>query len=138
MRKVVLTIAAMALAACAQPVQKEPPEAAAALPPPAEIVVQVSKIGPESHELIHALAARCWLDGIVRGAQLIIKPDGNLVIVGDTSDLLVAEYAGLKGSGTGWRLTGDVMEDRERALQLVRSVDRADSTGETACPIAAG
>ena len=138
MRKAVFPVFALALAACAQPTKKEAPQVEAPPPPPAEIVVQVSKVGQEARDLMHELAARCWLDGIVQGAQLIIKPDGNLVIVGDTRDLLSAEYVGLKGTGTGWRLTGAVLEDPDRTRAVVRSVDQADGTGETACPPATG
>ena len=138
MRNLILAGSALALAACAQPAQKEAPKAAAAPQPPGEIVLQVSKIEAESRALMHELAARCWLDGIVQGAQLIIKPDGNFVIVGDTQDLVTAEYAGLKGAGSGWRISGTVLEDRERTRQLVQSVDRADSLGEIACPPVTG
>ena len=138
MRKLILVLAALTLAACAQPAQKEAPKAETAPTQPAEVVVLVSKSGQEARDLIHELAARCWLDGIVRGAQLIVKPDGNLVIVGDTKDLLVAEYIGPKGSRTRWRLTGTVIEEPERTRQLVQSIDKADNTGETACPRATG
>lgn len=134
MRKAILVLSALALAACAQPAKKEAPVAETPPPPPAEIVVKVSKIGQEARDLMQELAVRCWLDGIVQGAQLIVKPDGNLVIVGDTRDLLAAEYLGLRGTGTGWRLTGAVLEDPDRLRELVRSVDKADRTGETACP----
>lgn len=138
MRKPTLVLAALTLSACALPAQKEVPKAETAPAQPAEIVVLVSKSGQEARDLMHELAARCWLDGIVQGAQLIVKPDGNLVIVGDTKDLLAAEYVGPKGSRTRWRLTGAVIEEPERTRQLVRSIDMADNTGETACPRATG
>ena len=134
-----LLIAAALLAGCAEapPVPSKAPEPAARAEP-AGIVVQVSQTGQPARDLMHRLAAECWLDGVVRGAQLIVKPDGNLVIVGETQDLVAANYVGLKGTSSRWRLTGTAVSDPALSRRLVQTVDRANRTGETACPIATG
>ena len=135
MMRMVAILGALLLAAC-QPV----PLPTASTPNPGapkgpEIVVLVAKTGQPARDLMHHIAARCWLDGIVRGAQLIVKPGGNLIIVGDTTDLLAADYLGLKGNRSRWRLSGDVIRNRAKTQALVRTLDRAVRTGQTACPI---
>ena len=127
-----LVIAACVLAASCQQAARSP----ASVPPPAgpEVVVLVSKTGQPARDLMHELAARCWLDGVVGGAQLIVKPDGNLIIVGDTRDLLAADYIGLKGARSRWRLSGHVIRDPGITRQLLQTLDRAVKTGDTFCP----
>ena len=125
-------LALLSLAACQQPIRESTPK----VPPPVgpEIVVLVSATGQPARDLMHELAARCWLDGVVRGAQLIVKPDGNLIIVGDTRDLLAADYIGLKGPRSRWRLSGEAIRDERTARRLVQTLDEAVLTGNTTCP----
>lgn len=133
MRAVALA-ALVGLAACqaAQPV----PEPVKTHSPAedASIVVLVAKTGQPARDLIHELAARCWLDGVVRGAQLIVKPGGNIEIVGDRDLLVAADYIGLKGARSRWRLTGVSLRNPEQKLKLVRTLDHAVKTGDTSCP----
>ena len=102
------------------------------------IMVTVAGNDASAREMMHQLAVECWLDGIVGGAQLFIKRDGNLVIVGETDDLVAANFIGLKGDNSRWRLTGKSVEDPEIAHQLLQSIERANQTGETSCPRATG
>lgn len=100
----------------------------------ASIVVLVSRTGQQARDLMHELAARCWLDGVVRGAQLIVKPGGNIEIVGDRELLVAADYIGLKGARSRWRLTGVSIRDPQQTRRLVQTLDHAVKTGDTFCP----
>ncbi|MEM7211359.1 MAG: hypothetical protein AAF479_05585 [Pseudomonadota bacterium] len=115
----------------------------ARLPAPAKInhpeedhsvTVLVSATGQRARDLIHEVAARCWLDGVVAGAQLIVKPGGNVEVVGDKYLLVAADYAGLKGARSRWKLTGTAVRDPAKRARLVETLDFAARTGETACP----
>ena len=133
MRAALLMIAAVTVAAC-QPI------AAVRKPPPPKpegpsIVVLVSKTGQPARDLMHVLGARCWLDGVVRGANMIVKPSGNLEIVGDTELLVAAEFVGNKGARSRWRLTGVSIGDPVKRARLVETLDKAVKTGDTFCPI---
>lgn len=125
--------AVLALAGCLRPIQ-------AALPPDPgppkgpEIVVLVSKTGQAARTLMHDVAVNCWLDGIVAGAQMIVKPGGNIQIVGDTTTLVAADYLNIKGGRTRWRLSGTAIADSLKTRQLVQSIDTAVKTGVTSCP----
>lgn len=136
MRQIVLVLVALTLAGCMRPVQPT------AKPRPAvgpEIVVLVSSTGQEARTLIEHVAARCWLDGIVRGAQLIVnRQTGNVIIVGDTTDLLAADFLRPRGGRSRVRLSGPVVADPIKRRRLVQSLDKAVLTGETGCPIATG
>lgn len=131
--RALLIAAACALAACQpapipQPVKTQNPRE------DASIVVLVSRTGQPARDLIHELAARCWLDGVVRGAQLIVKPGGNIEIVGDRDLLVAADYIGLKGARSRWRLTGVSIRDPQQTRRLVQTLDHAVKTGDTFCP----
>jgi len=101
-----------------------------------EMIVRVASAGPRARALLEEVAARCWLDGIVRGAQLIVdRQTGAVIIVDDTSDLLSAQFIAPRGGRSRIRLSGPVVADRAKADKLVWSLDRAVRTGETFCPI---
>lgn len=101
--------------------------------------VRITQIGTEARTLIEALAARCWLDGIVRGAAMVVdRPNDRIIIDGDSETLLVAQFLPPRDGRTWIRLTGRATEDPQTALKIARSVDKAERTGETACPIAEG
>lgn len=124
----------MVVTACAGN-RPAPQEAKIKYPEEAEsIVVLVGKTGQPARDLIHFLAASCWLDGVVRGAQLIVKPGGNIEIVGDRYLLVAADYAGLKGGRSRWKLTGTALRDPVQRRRLVETLDKAARTGDTTCP----
>ncbi|MEM1300137.1 MAG: hypothetical protein AAGH68_12765 [Pseudomonadota bacterium] len=133
MMRFALLAAMLLIAACAnrpapQPAKIQHPEEAES------IVVLVSKTGQPARDLMHFLAASCWLDGVVRGAQLIVKPGGNIEIVGDKYLLVAADYLGLKGARSRWKLTGAALRDPYQRRRLVETLDRAVKTGDTTCP----
>lgn len=136
MRSLIL-IAVAVLSAC-QPVALRP-----TAPPKApigpEIVVRFSSSGQSARDLLERVAAQCWLDGIVRGAQMIVdRNSGNIIIVGDTSDLLAADFLRPIDGRSRIRLSGPIVADRLKADRLVQTLDRAVKTGNTSCPIATG
>ena len=102
------------------------------------VTVLVSATGQRARDIVHHVAARCWLDGVVRGAQMILKPGGNVEIVGDKYLLVAADYMGLKGARSRWKLTGTALRDPYKRARLVETLDLAVKTGKTDCPILAG
>lgn len=104
-----------------------------------EIVVSFDSGRRAPRYLLERVAARCWLDGVVRGAQMIVNRDtGNLIIVGDKIDLLAADFLKPLDGKSRVRLSGPVIADPAKKTKLVTSLERAARTDETACPIAKG
>lgn len=118
-----------------------------AIAPPAKInypqednsvVVLLSATGQRARDIVHDVAVRCWLDGVVAGAQLIVKPSGNVELVGDTYLLVAADFVGLKGARSRWKLTGTAIKDPQKRARLVQTLDNAVKTGQTSCPSIVG
>jgi hypothetical protein len=104
-----------------------------------EIVVSFDPGRQAPRYLLERVASRCWLDGIVRGANMIVNRDtGNLTIVDDKIDLLAADFLEPRDGKARLRLSGPVIDDPEKKTRLVTSLERAARGGETGCPIAAG
>lgn len=133
-----LSLCAAALLAACQTTAIAPPVKTTSPVEEASIVVLVSKTGQPARDLVHSVAARCWLDGVVRGAQMIVKPSGNIEIVGDQYLLVAADYIGLKGARSRWRLTGTALRDPVKRQRLVASLDEVVRSGNTACPVLQG
>lgn len=132
-----MRLAALALVVLAAACQSQPAPQPAKVVYPEEansLIVLVSKTGQPARDLIHQVAARCWLDGVVRGAQLFVKPSGNIEIVGDQYLLVAADYVGLKGARSRWKLTGSALADPVQRDRLVSTLDLAARTGQTSCP----
>jgi len=121
----------LVLAAC-QPIQHSRP-----LPPPEgpSILVKVGTTGPAARQFLHNVAASCWLDGVVRGANMIVAPDGTIEIVGDYDLLVAAHFVRREGAASIWRLSGQSIGDPARRAKLVETLDRAVRTGQTRCPL---
>ncbi len=125
---------AAALAGCAT-VPSAPPK------PPVgpEIVVRLSERGRPARDLLERVAAQCWLDGIVRGAAMVVdRQTGRVIIVSDTEDLLAADFLPSEGGRSRVRLSGPVVADPIKTQRLVETLDLAVRTGETSCPVATG
>lgn len=134
-------VAAAALLAACQTTTGTAPEPA----PPAEpaepadtgpgFVYLVPKTGAPARDMIERLAAQCWLDGVARGAALVVdRQSGRVIVVSDTDEILIAENIGLDGAKTRWRLSGPVAEDPAKAARLRETLDIAVQTDQTACP----
>ncbi len=63
-----------------------------------------------------------------------MKPSGNIEIVGDKYLLVAADYVGLNGARSRWKLTGTAIADPVQRDRLVATLDLAARTGQTACP----
>lgn len=127
-----------ALAACVPPVGRGPETPIGKGTGP-ELIVRFSKTGQEARTMLEYLAASCWLDGVVGGAQLIVdRQSGGVVIVDDTKDLVAAEFLRPKDGRSRIRLTGPAIRNPATADRLVATLDRAVKTGETTCPRLAG
>ncbi len=104
-----------------------------------EIIVRIPQRGQAARDLIEHVGARCWLDGVTRGAQMIVnRQTGRIVIVDDTKDLLAADFLRPKDGRSRIRLSGPAIGDPVKKQKIVASLDKAARTGETSCPIAAG
>jgi hypothetical protein len=103
------------------------------------IVIRLSESGQPARDLLERVAARCWLDGIVRGAAMVVdRQTGRVIIVSDTDDLLAADFLAPEGGRGRVRLSGPVIADPAKTQRLVETLDLAVRTGETSCPIATG
>jgi hypothetical protein len=104
-----------------------------------EIVVRLSETGRPARDLLERVAAGCWLDGVVRGAALVVdRQTGRVIIVSDDHDLLAADFLSSDGGQSRVRLSGPVIADPVKRQRLVETLDLAVRTGETSCPIATG
>lgn len=123
------------LAACAaEPVS---PPSQARIPAAPELLM--AQTGQPARDLLERLAAGCWLDGVVRGAAMVVdKSNGRIIIVSDTQDLLIAEFAGVVGDQSRIRLSGPVADNSIKLAQLAVTLEAAERTGETTCPVATG
>jgi hypothetical protein len=114
----------------------------AAPPPPAigpEIIVRFSERGQPARDLLERVAARCWLDGILRGAAMVVdRQTGRVIIVSDDEKLLAADFLAPQDGRSRVRLSGPVLVDTVTQRRLVESLDLAARTGKTDCPIATG
>lgn len=128
---------ALSLAACAAPA----PQPASTAPAPSiagpGLPLALPLQGERARTLLEQVAARCWLDGVVRGGSMVVdRQTGQVIITSDTADLLVAQPVPA-GDGTIVRLTGPAAEDPATALRLSETLERAATTGQTSCPPAA-
>lgn len=132
--------ASLATAACMPPPPAGGPDTSALRPAIGpEIIVSFDPGRQASRYLVERVAARCWLDGVISGAQMIVnRQTGNLVIVGDTRDLLAADFLEPQGGFSRVRLSGPMIADPVKKNRLVAALVRAARTGETACPITDG
>lgn len=125
------------LAACAAEPRKAEPKPEPPSEP--EVIAQISATGQAARDLIETIAARCWLDGIARGAAMVVdRRTGRVIIVSDTDDLLYADFLTSTDGRSRVRLTGPLVADPATARRLAQTIDTAEKTGETACPIAEG
>ncbi len=135
--------AALLLAGCAMPAEDAGVEAPA--PAPAVdltarpgLPLALPRTGQAAKTLVEQVAARCWLDGVVRGGSMVVdRQTGHIVITSDTEDLLIADIVP-EGTGSIVRLTGPAAADPAMAVRLSETLQNAVDTGETGCPPATG
>lgn len=131
-------LTALALSACApQPIVHNTP---APEPKGPEIVVRIGATGQDARTLVEHVAAGCWLDGVVRGAAMVVdRGSGRVVIDGDVQTLMAADFLSPAQDGASrLRLSGPVIGDPLKRDRLVETLDLAVRTGQTECPILQG
>lgn len=100
-----------------------------------EVIVRFSPGRRSPRALLEQVAARCWLDGVVRGAGMIVdRQTGRIVIAGETRQLLAADFLRPEDGKARIRLSGPVIADPNKQNRLVETLDLAARTGETGCP----
>lgn len=131
-----LALALATLGGCASPPD---PSAQPEAPVDPEVVVQLSEVGQAARDLVESVAAGCWLDGIARGAAMVVdRQTGRIIIVSDTDEILAADFLSPRDGQSRVRLSGPVLADPAKRQRLVETLDLALTTGETSCPIATG
>lgn len=134
--RVALVLLAFALAACAGPIDGR---SVAPTPQPIgpEATVRIAEAGAGARRFAEHVAARCLLDGVVRGAAMVVdRQTGRVIIVGDTGELLAIDFLPADG-GSRLRLSGPAMAEPAMRQQILFHIDRAARTGDTACPMLA-
>ena len=100
-----------------------------------EVIVRFSPGRRSPRALLEQVAARCWLDGVVRGAGMVVdRQTGRIVIAGDSRQLLAADFLRPEDGRSRVRLSGPIIADPVKQNRLVETLDLAARTGETACP----
>lgn len=126
----------MLLAACAAPAPEPEPRSALAGP---GLPLVLAMSGEPARMLLETVAARCWLDHVVRGGSMTVdRQTGRVVISSDVRDLLVAELVPVGDGSSIVRLTGPAAGDPATALKLSETLEIAATTGRTACVRATG
>ncbi|MEM6973662.1 MAG: hypothetical protein AAF577_12735 [Pseudomonadota bacterium] len=139
--RLMLTGLAMGLAACAG--EPAGPGDTARLPtkvnPRVEpsLVLEVSRPTAEAKPFIEEVAARCWLDGVVQAAAMLVdRSTGKIIMTGDTDELLTIDFLPVP-TPEGFaqmRLTGPVLSNESQTERLIGHLERAQTGGEISCP----
>lgn len=100
-----------------------------------EVVVRFSPGRRSPRAILEQVAARCWLDGVVGGAGMVVdRQTGRIVIAGETRQLLAADFLRPEDGRSRVRLSGPIIADSIKQRRLVETLDLAARTGETGCP----
>lgn len=136
MRVIALLLSFSLLAACAGPISGQARRPAG--PKPAigpELTLSLDRRGADARRFVEEVAARCLLDGVVRGAAMVVdRQSGRVVIAGDREELLAIDILGSGWRSTRVRLSGPTVADPRTREAMVYQIDRASRTGDTACP----
>lgn len=137
-----LLAASLLPAGCAVPVAEAPSPAASApvanLGAEPGLPLALARRGQAARTLVEQVAARCWLDGVVRGGSMVVdRQTGRVIITSETEDLLIADIVP-EGDSSIVRLTGPAVADPAMAVRLSETLQTAVDTGETSCPPVVG
>lgn len=135
MRGLIAAALVLTLSACAGPLMSE----RRPVPPPIGPVAtfDLSKRGAGARQFAEYVSARCLLDGVLRGAAMVVdKASGRVLIVGETQRLLAIDVIP-SGRSSRLRLSGPAVADPATRQQMLYHLDRAARTGDTACPMLA-
>lgn len=137
MRVVAAIVALSLLAGCAGPLTG-PRQARPKPPIGPEVTVTLDRRGDAARRFVEEVSARCLLDGVVRGAAMVVdRQSGRVVIVGDHHEILALDLVGGSILSTRVRLSGPAIADPRTRNNVLFHIDRAQRTGDTACPILA-
>lgn len=129
-------LAALAVMAGCAPQAEAPAAPAPALSAPG-LPLPIPYSGEQARTLVEQVAARCWLDHVVRGGSMVVdRATGKVIITSDTADLLTGEIVPT-AEGSIVRLTGPAPSDPATALRLSETLEAAVQTGRTDCAPAA-
>ncbi|MEL6577328.1 MAG: hypothetical protein AAFQ81_15715 [Pseudomonadota bacterium] len=112
-------------------------------PPPyplaegSQLTVELGLAQPEAQLFVEEVAARCWLDGVLRADAMIVdRASGRIVMTGETDDLLIVDFIPRADSQAlaALRLSGPAVTNEEQTRRLLEHLERAERTGEVACP----
>ncbi|MBY8975580.1 hypothetical protein KHP62_07175 [Rhodobacteraceae bacterium NNCM2] len=151
MRRAAGLIALSLLAACAeQPAQvKAPVTEPAAAPKPSprapdrklfetaegpQVTVQIGMTGEPARTRLRDVAVNCWLDHVVGGAALFSdEATGRLLIVGETEDIVSADFVAYTDATSRIAIAGPAVGDKAKLDRMMATLNTAVTTGETHC-----
>ncbi|MEO0957893.1 MAG: hypothetical protein AAFY66_05410 [Pseudomonadota bacterium] len=102
-----------------------------------ELTIELGLPQPEAQLFVEEVAARCWLDGVLRADAMVVdRASGRIVMTGETDDLLIVDFIprGTPQSLAAMRLSGAAVTNEEQTRRLIEHLERAERTGEVACP----
>lgn len=108
----------------------------AEVPPPVgpEIVVALGVTGQPARDLLEQVGSRCWLDGVLGGAEMVVqRSTGRVQINAPDRILLAGDFLEPRDGRARLRLSGPAVVDPAQRDRLVASLDQAVRTGQTAC-----
>ena len=141
-RALPLAIAALTLAACestSPPTTGFLPSSQLAYPlaEGPEVTVELDQTLAEARPFVEQVAARCWLDGVVQADAMIVdRATGRIVLTGPSEDLAVVDFIPTADAEAlaRMRLSGAVLTNKEKTERMLEHLERAERTGEIACP----
>ncbi|MEM7497076.1 MAG: hypothetical protein AAF371_03670 [Pseudomonadota bacterium] len=102
-----------------------------------ELTVELGLATTEARLFVEEVAARCWLDGVLQADAMVVdRASGRIVMTGETADILVVDFIprpSVEALAT-MRLSGPVVTNEQKTRRLIEHLERAERTGEIACP----
>ncbi|MEO0819859.1 MAG: hypothetical protein AAF074_05445 [Pseudomonadota bacterium] len=102
-----------------------------------EMTLELSRNTAEARPFIEELGARCWLDGVLSAANMVVdRQSGRIVFAGESEDLLVVDFlpTAEPAALARMRLSGPTIGDDEKTTELLSHLTKAERTGEIDCP----
>ncbi|MEM7176357.1 MAG: hypothetical protein AAGD47_16175 [Pseudomonadota bacterium] len=99
-----------------------------------QMTVEIAMTGQKVRDRVTQVGVNCWLDHVVQGAAMFSdERTGRLLIVGETDEIVSADFLSFGEAKSKLRLAGPAVGDTATLNRLLQTLDIAISTGETSC-----